>query len=512
MSAPPPLPKDYQRYAEDVPSSGNRPPSREDLDNYFDHQLPAPHRLSGHYLSPSGSPRGSMESFRGSASPQPAFGGAGPRYLSPLAASAATETEGAGLRHSNYSEMSMIGLNSTPGLQRKSTWLQKETQLKRKNHRLFIITCSTITLLIILGVTLGVVFGTRNSKGASTNDVSNGNNTNINTATAGVVEQGSDPSQFTKDPKLKQSFYGVAYTMMDALYPDCNEGLPSVIEDMQILSQLTTRIRLYGSDCNQTQLVLEAIKQTKVDLKVYAAIYVVVDDDTAYERQKASLKNAIETYGVDHLEGITVGNEFMLNYMTQYGGSSATPDGTIGLRASALLKAKITDTRQMLSDLGHPNVPVGCADAGSYFNNDLLGAIDFGLSNIHAWFAHTTAADAASWTNTFFQDTNVAPAALLANRPTMVIAETGWPTQSNGTAESNSGAGTGGEASVANLQTFLDSFICQANTARTPYFMFEYTDVPWKDIRYGGVEGFWGMFDKDKRLKTSLTLPDCTHQ
>ena len=137
MSSPPPRLRDYQRYSEDVPSSGARPPSREDLDNYFDHQLPAPHRLSGNYLSPSGSPRASVDSLRGgSISPQPAFGGAGPRYLSPLAASAATETAGAGMRQSNYSEMSMIGLNSTPGLQRKSTWLQKETTYKRKNHRL----------------------------------------------------------------------------------------------------------------------------------------------------------------------------------------------------------------------------------------------------------------------------------------------------------------------------------------------------------------------------------------
>lgn len=102
------------------------------------------------------------------------------------------------------------------------------------------ISCSVITLLIILGVVLGVSFGTRSTKSSGT-DTPSGNNT-INTA---VVQQtGNDPSQFTKDTKLKQSFYGVAYTMMDALYPDCNEGLPSVIEDMQILSQLTTRIRL----------------------------------------------------------------------------------------------------------------------------------------------------------------------------------------------------------------------------------------------------------------------------
>ncbi len=102
-----------------------------------------------------------------------------------------------------------------------------------------------ITILIILGVALGVFFGTRNSKSGSSGNGNSSSNDTVNTATAGVVEQqGNDPSQFTKDPKLKQSFYGVAYTMMDALYPDCNEGLPSVIEDMQVLSQLTNRIRL----------------------------------------------------------------------------------------------------------------------------------------------------------------------------------------------------------------------------------------------------------------------------
>jgi hypothetical protein len=99
-----------------------------------------------------------------------------------------------------------------------------------------------MTLLIIIGVALGIFFGIRDSKSVS---VALSNDTDINTSTAGAVQQlGSDPSQFVKNTTLKQSFYGIAYTMMDALYPDCNEGLPSVIEDMQILSQLTTRIRL----------------------------------------------------------------------------------------------------------------------------------------------------------------------------------------------------------------------------------------------------------------------------
>ena len=216
----------------------------------------------------------------------------------------------------------------------------------------------------------------------------------------------------------------------------------------------------------------------------------------------------------------------MLNYLTKYGGDGATPDSAVGLRASAILKEKITETRQFLRTAGHSDVPVGSADAvsyctcrdkdaktsqGAYFNTDLLKAIDYGLSNVHAWFAPTTAAGAAAWTNDFFQENNVTPAAAVSNKPKMVIAETGWPTHSSDAQHQNSGAGTGGEASVANLQTFLDTFVCAANTAGTPYYMFEYSDVGWKDRIYGGVEGYWGMFDKNRKLK-DIKIPDCAHQ
>ena len=36
--------------------------------------------------------------------------------------------------------------------------------------------------------------------------------------------------------------------------------LVNVTEDIQLLSQLTPRIRIYGADCNQTALVLQAIQ------------------------------------------------------------------------------------------------------------------------------------------------------------------------------------------------------------------------------------------------------------
>jgi exo-beta-1,3-glucanase (GH17 family) len=91
--------------------------------------------------------------------------------------------------------------------------------------------------------------------------------------TAGVVlADPNDPSKFEKDSRLKNSFYGFAYTPLGALLPECGATQANVTEDIQLLSQLTTRIRLYGADCNQTALVLQAIQDTKVDLEVFVGI------------------------------------------------------------------------------------------------------------------------------------------------------------------------------------------------------------------------------------------------
>jgi exo-beta-1,3-glucanase (GH17 family) len=104
----------------------------------------------------------------------------------------------------------------------------------------------------------------------------------------------------------------------------------------------------------------------------------------------------------------------------------------------------INDTRSMLSSMGLSNISVGNADAGSYFNNEVLAAVDYGvgislyvclaptyvvqMANVHPWFANVSIDDAAAWTGDFFNTTDFALAQTLPNKPKMFIAETGWPT------------------------------------------------------------------------------------
>jgi exo-beta-1,3-glucanase (GH17 family) len=360
--------------------------------------------------------------------------------------------------------------------------------------------------IIIIAVVVGVVVSKNNSKNSKTLSTSgsSGGGSSSNSNSTVTQTNPNDPSTFVKNPKLHQSFWGMAYTPAGSQLPDCGNSLSEVIQDIQLLSQLTPRIRLYGADCNQSALVLEAIKQTKVNMSVYLGNYpVATDNGTAYQRQRGLIQSAIQTYGTEHIAGVTVGNEFMLNYVTDAGVND--PNSAVGNQGAAILISFINDTRSMLSSMNLGSMPVGNSDAGSYFNTEVLQAVDYGMANVHPWFGNVSINDAAGWTADFFQQTDVIQAQALSNSPKMYIAETGWPTKSSNTASASDGPSL---ASEANLQIFLDTFVCQANSNGTGYFYFEFYDETWKDVTFGGVEGWWGLFTANRTLK-NIEIPNC---
>jgi hypothetical protein len=160
-------------------------------------------------------------------------------------------------------------------------------------------------VIVLAAIIAGVVAGVLLNKHSSSSS---------NAGVTGVVSSdAADPSVFTKDSNLHQSFYGMCYTPLNAQYPACGDTLDSVIEDIQLISQLTTRIRLYGSDCNVSSLVLDAIQQTKVNMTVFLATWLpqATDDpnNATYNRQVSEVQTAITSFGTDHVDGITVGNE-----------------------------------------------------------------------------------------------------------------------------------------------------------------------------------------------------------
>lgn len=134
---------------------------------------------------------------------------------------------------------------------------------------------------------------------------------------------------------------------------------------------------------------------------MYLGNYAVPDDNgAAYTRQRDILKEAISTYGTDHISGVTVGNEFMLKYVDLFGASSIDPSTKLlpsysyvtGLGSedansatadvgAAILTANIADTKTMLEGMSlTKTLPLGNSDAGSYFSNKVLADVSYGVS------------------------------------------------------------------------------------------------------------------------------------
>lgn len=82
---------------------------------------------------------------------------------------------------------------------------------------------------------------------------------------------------------------------------------------------------------------------------------------------------------------------------------------------------------------------------------------------------------------------------------TLEIGEIGWP---------SAGRTRGGAVpSLINEARFVREFAAQATALGVPYNLIEAIDQPWKRRPEGTVGGYWGMLDKERRLKFPLTGP-----
>ncbi|GHJ84523.1 hypothetical protein NliqN6_0925 [Naganishia liquefaciens] len=487
----------------------NRASTYSDVHDYYD-AIPAPHRLTGTFASPAVTPQGSFVDINNS-----------PRWSTAAAGSSSGMYAAAGATPSeeDVGDKEWIGgaVGGDPQGRSAARLAQRRNKEgasyaaagsgmagaavagnRRRGWKRWWVIALGVLALVALGVGLGVGLTVGRNKSSASG--SKTGSTTTTTTTDG--DSGNSTTAFTKDARLHNSFHAFAYTPQNVLLPACGASLANITRDIHLLSQLTDKIRLYGANCNQTALVLQAIQDSGVDMRIYAAIY-VDSNEQAYEDQVAAVESALKTYGTERVMGITVGNEYILNAQ-----SAGTPAAT----ATATLLARIAAFNATQQGWALDRMlPVGTSDAGSLMSTTLAAGIDYFHANVHPWFGTVGIDQAADWTYNFFQEFDVDVANSVPNQPPCAIAETGWPTQSMTTTEANNGvSGSQGDASIANLQTFLDTFVCAANANGTDYFFFEAFDEPWK-AQFGGVEPYWGLFDSDRNLKEGITIPQCSH-
>ncbi|KAG0049302.1 hypothetical protein BGZ89_004282 [Linnemannia elongata] len=425
----------------------------------------------------------------------------------------------------------------------KSVWLQKEHSKQKRVKTCLCV--GVVVCFIALGAILAITFKeqwTRHDGGNLATHPKNG---------AGgpqpAFTPGANPREqlhqtiesmfhvnttIIPDPNLRKVFYGIDYTPRGSQEPDCRVNLGNVIDDIKILSQVTTRIRLYGMACRQTEDVMKALQYLDLpDMQVILTLW-VDSNKASWEKQTRLFWNLIDnnlvmdagTYTSDMLHeqaarsadtitiskvasriiGISVGNEVLFRNEDPTKKKDHVPLETLdayiqeirrGLRDRAASAA--SSPNPTYSALGQQlaQIPIFSSDLGRNAHQ-IVDKVDWVLSNIHPFFAYTSASQAADWAFANFKDETLKAA---RGKPAM-ISEVGWP---SGPSSAALGPAV---PSIENLQTFVDTWVCQANKKNVPYYYFEAFDEPWKNS-INPRESQWGLMTVDRKLK--VTIPNC---
>ncbi|KAI5918447.1 glycoside hydrolase superfamily [Camillea tinctor] len=388
------------------------------------------------------------------------------------------------------------GGNGLAARPEKSEWITKQDS-SRKKWKWFL--GIAIGLLVAGGIAGGVVGGLLGSKNNGSGG-SSGQSASDDTAANGDLDiNSSEIKALMNNPDLHKVFPGVDYTPINVQFPECLENPPSqnnVTRDVAVLSQLTNTIRLYGTDCNQTEMTIHALDRLQLqdEIKIWLGVW-QDGNDTTNKRQLSKMWNILDQYGDKPFKGLIVGNEILFREQM-----TATQLGNL-----------LDAVRSNLSDHGW-NLPVATSDLGDNWDSSLAQISDYIMGNIHPFFAGVNAKEAASWTYSFWH--NKAGSFFKSDNSKNVISEIGWPTK-GGTDCGSDGVTdcpNGSVAGIDELNTLLEDWVCQALENGTNYFWFEMFDEPWKiSFNEPGKEweDQWGLMDVNRNLKDGVKIPDC---
>ncbi|KAG9241852.1 glycoside hydrolase superfamily [Calycina marina] len=377
----------------------------------------------------------------------------------------------------------------------KSAWLSKQSTGSKRLRWIV----GVLAVIFVIGAVVGGVLGSILTKKSSPSSTTQGLSASTDTAANGdLTKDSAEIVKLLNNKNIHKVFPGIDYTPMYTQYPGCLSYPASqnnVTRDLAVISQMTNVIRLYGTDCNQTELVIHAIDQLglKDDLKVWMGIWIDTND-TTNSRQIEQAYKIFDSYGADSFIGVIVGNEVLYR-----------EDKT-----EAQMVQYISDVRSNLTSR-NIDIKVASSDLGDNWAKvpTFAAEVDIVMSNIHPFFAGVLATDAAAWTYDFWQVNDIPVKTGDSNH---IIAETGWPSQGGTDCGAATNCTVGSVAGITEMNSFMDDWVCDALTNNTNYFWFEAFDEPWKiSFNEPGKEweDQWGLFDVNRNLKTGVVIPDC---
>lgn len=256
-----------------------------------------------------------------------------------------------------------------------------------------------------------------------------------------------------------------------------------IARELAQLKQITDNIRIYSlNDCNQADKVIPAA--TAAGLKVWLGLWVGPQPEV-FEGEKAKLAELIANGAItQNTLAISVGSEALLRGDVNATVAIANAKAVKELCVENGVKAPITITDTTESYLKHPA---------------LVDAVDIVSPNIFPFWDRV---EAAKGPDQLYRKLQLL--AKIAKGKEVVIGETGWATDGSEAKAS--------EATMANAATYFNGFVALAEKRKLRYFYFAGFDEAWKTqsgAENSSVEPFFGMFDKDGKLKaaySSLTV------
>jgi len=285
------------------------------------------------------------------------------------------------------------------------------------------------------------------------------------------------------------SFYGLNYNTRKG--PDwaadrerC-KSRAEVVQDLMLLSRVTTRIRLLSLvDCDQGSLVWSVLSDelSGVSMEVWLGLWVGPEPQSFIDDYDALAKILPGIIGTENwrsrLTGISVGSEAIYR-----------EDVTVG---EAI--ANLDTTRSLLQTYSLGDVPVAIVDIAPVYSNsrELRLASDTIMTNTFP-FWEGMSIDAAvdeldidlSWLVGLDES---------LGKP-FVLSEHGWP--SGGFLDDV------GLASPSNQQQYLAESYCYLQRKGWAYYLFTAIDNDWRQLQdpNNSIEGNWGFLTADLRLK-----------
>ncbi len=286
----------------------------------------------------------------------------------------------------------------------------------------------------------------------------------------GVARGGLDFSNMSHADKislfhqiLDQKIHGISYSpYIDGQSPGTSISERQIRDRLGIIQPYTNWIRSFS--CIEGN---EEIPRIAVENNLKTMVGIGLSDD--HEANEVEIANGIEIAKNGYANILAVGNEVLLR-------GDLSEDELLGY--IKMIKAEV------------PDVQVGYVDAYFLFENHpaIAEACDVILVNCYPFWESCDAQYALLHMKEMY-----ARAVKVANGKKVIISETGWPS-----------IGSPYGAAVPSHDNALEYFIDTYNWANEEdieIFYFSSFDESWKVGDEGDVGAYWGLWDKDGKLK-----------